>query len=88
MPSLKMSRGIFVFHHADGQQLRQAIYPQFTDEVDFLVESLAIENEHQSMGLEITPKTAVTEWQGEIMDYGLAVGTLLNIEEQRLRVAG
>ena len=84
----KDAKGDFVFHHADGQQLRQAIYPQFIDEVDFLVESLAIENEHQSMGMEITSRTAVTEWQGEVMDYGLAVGTLLKIEEQRLRVAG
>ena len=78
--------GNFVFHRADEDQLRQAIYPQFTDEVAFLVESLAIENEHQSMGLGITSQTAITEWQGEVMDYGLAVGTLLNIEEQRLWV--
>ena len=84
----KDAKGDFVFHHADGQLLRQAIHPQFTDEVDFLVESLAIENEHQAMGMEITSRTAVTEWQGEVMDYGLAMGTLLSIEEQRLRVAG
>lgn len=60
----KDAEGDLVFHHADGHRLRQAIHPQFTDEVDFQVESLAIESAHQSMGLEITSKTAVTGWQG------------------------
>ena len=49
---------------------------------------MAIEKELQAMGLEIISKTAVTEWQGEVMDYGLAVGALLNIEERRLQSRG
>jgi hypothetical protein len=39
---------------------------------------LAIEQQHEELGLEIDARTAVTGWLGESMDYGMAIEVLLN----------
>ena len=38
---------------------------------------MAIERQNEELGLAIDPETAVTAWQGEIMDYGMGVEALL-----------
>jgi hypothetical protein len=43
--------------------------------------SLFIETEDHALGLYIDARTAVTLWLGETMDYGFAVGTLMDIAE-------
>jgi hypothetical protein len=44
--------------------------------------SLSIELEHEGLGLEIDAGTAITLWEGETMDYGLAVGGLFELAER------
>jgi hypothetical protein len=69
-----------VFTTPGAKPLPRAVYPQFTKYTDSRVSAgtfLAIEQEHEEMGLEIDEKTAVTAWLGESMDYGWAVEALL-----------
>jgi len=43
------------------------------------LDNLVIEAEDAALGLRIDARTAVTRWLGESMDYGFAVGTLMDI---------
>ena len=51
--------------------------PQFAAPEDVVSEALVIEREHDGIGLAIDSRTAVTRWEGEKMDYDLAVGAML-----------
>ena len=58
--------------------MKAALVPQFVAPEDVASETLAIEREHDGRGLEIDSRTAVTRWEGEKMDYDLAVGAMLS----------
>ncbi|MDO8273426.1 MAG: hypothetical protein Q7U82_16140, partial [Gammaproteobacteria bacterium] len=60
-----------------GGALKAALAPQFAAAEDMASEALAIEREHDGIGLAIDSRTAVTRWEGEKMDYDLAVGAML-----------
>ncbi len=70
--------GRFEFRQPDRQVLPEALYPQFREQEDY-VEGLAIEREHQRMGVEIDEFTAITKWKGERMDYSMGVGSLQDL---------
>ncbi|MDP1932385.1 MAG: DUF222 domain-containing protein [Gammaproteobacteria bacterium] len=72
--------GVFEFVTPQGRRMARAVSPQFV-EVDRLTETLAIEREHDQIGLQIDARTAVTLWQGERMDYDMAVGAMLSARE-------
>jgi hypothetical protein len=81
---VKDAAGNPVFCTPAGRGMARALHPQFQAEVkDVPAETfLAIEREHEELGLEIDDRTAVTAWLGESMDYGMAVGALLNRNHQ------
>ncbi len=54
-----------------------ALTPQFAEGEDVASETLAIEREHDGIGLEIDSRTAVTRWEGERLDYDLAVWAMM-----------
>jgi hypothetical protein len=64
--------------------MRAALVPQFSTPEDVASETLAIEREHDGIGLAIDSRTAVTRWEGEKMDYDLAVGAMLRGRMLRL----
>ena len=66
-----------VFMGPDGQVIPQSLYPQFRQPDIAVDDGLEIENQHKALGLDITAGTAVCTWQGESMDYGLAVAAML-----------
>ncbi|OGT74161.1 MAG: hypothetical protein A3H44_13605 [Gammaproteobacteria bacterium RIFCSPLOWO2_02_FULL_57_10] len=70
--------GAFLFVTPQGRAMARAITPQFDCVDEALMETLAIEREHDSAGLEVNSHTAVTRWQGGRMDYDLAVGAMLS----------
>ncbi|MGV3591831.1 MAG: DUF222 domain-containing protein [Gammaproteobacteria bacterium] len=72
----------FEFVRSDGHKLPRALAPQF-DDVETQCEKLAIEAEDDALGLRIDARTAVTHWLGESLDYGFAVGTLMDIAVAR-----
>ena len=57
--------------------MKAALVPQFAASEDIASETLAIEKEHDGRGLAIDSRTAVTRWEGEKIDYDLAVGAML-----------
>lgn len=65
---------------ADGSKLASALVPQFTQAAEPFDGHLCLEEESAALGLSIDARTAVTLWQGELMDYGFAVGTLMDIQ--------
>jgi hypothetical protein len=68
----------FEFLTPAGDAMPTARVPQFAAAAeDVASEMLAIEREHQGFGLVINARTAVTRWQGERMDYDLAVGVMM-----------
>jgi hypothetical protein len=67
----------FEFLTPSGGTLKAALVPQFAALEDVVSEALAIEREHDGIGLAIDSRTAVTRWEGEKMDYDLAVGAML-----------
>ncbi len=68
----------FEFLTPAGGALPAALAPQFATEAeDIASESLAIEREHDGIGLAIDSRTAVTRWEGEKLDYDLAVGAMM-----------
>ncbi len=68
----------FEFLTPAGRALPAALAPQFAAAAeDAVSETLAIEREHDGIGLEIDSRTAVTRWEGERLDYDLAVGAML-----------
>jgi hypothetical protein len=69
----------FEFIRPDGYKLPQAMATQFGESPEPQDGSLSIENEDDALGLHIDARTAVTLWLGESMDYGFAVGTLMDI---------
>ncbi len=70
--------GRFEFRRPDRRVLPEALFPQFKEQEDY-VEGLAIEREHQRMGVVIDEGTAVTKWLGERMDYSMGVGRLQDL---------
>jgi hypothetical protein len=73
-----------VFLTPSGRHMAKALHPQFpVEEKDVPAETfLAIEREHEELGIEIDARTAVTAWLGESIDYGMAVESLLNRNHQ------
>ncbi|MDO9318040.1 MAG: DUF222 domain-containing protein, partial [Gammaproteobacteria bacterium] len=67
----------FEFLTPVGRALPAVLDPQFAASEDIASEALAIEREHDGIGLEIDSRTAVTRWEGERLDYDLAVGAML-----------
>ncbi|MDO9318434.1 MAG: HNH endonuclease signature motif containing protein, partial [Gammaproteobacteria bacterium] len=67
----------FEFLTPAGGALPAVLVPQFAAAEDMASETLAIEKEHDGIGLVIDSRTAVTRWEGEKMDYDLAVGAML-----------
>lgn len=63
------------FRRPDQNVLPRALFPQFSEQ-QAEIEGLAIEKQHQRMGMVINERTAVTRWMGEPMDYSLAVAGL------------
>lgn len=81
----KVSSG-FKFLSPDGRTLPYTLQTQFANyaeqsEGNPISESLAIEREHDNLGLDIDERTAVTRWLGEAMDYSHTVGVLMDIAE-------
>lgn len=67
--------GNIEFRRPDKQVVARALFPQFSEQ-EAEIEGLAIERQHQHMGMNIDERTAVTRWMGERMDYSLAVAGL------------
>ncbi|MES3008294.1 MAG: DUF222 domain-containing protein [Pseudomonadota bacterium] len=67
----------FEFLTPAGGAMPTALTPQFAEGEDVASETLAIEREHDGLGLVIDSRTAVTRWEGEKLDYDLAVGAML-----------
>ncbi|MDO8270620.1 MAG: hypothetical protein Q7U82_01700 [Gammaproteobacteria bacterium] len=74
---MKRSEQQFEFLTSSGGALKAALTPQFAAAEDMASETLAIEREHDGIGLAIDSRTAVTRWEGERKDYDLAVGAML-----------
>jgi len=68
--------GNIEFRRPDRQVLPEALFPQFREQEAF-GETLAIELEHQRMGLDVDEFTAITQWRGERMDYAMALEGVL-----------
>ena len=66
-----------VFMSPDGQEIPLSLYPQFRQPDITVGTGLEIESQHKTLGLDISARTAVCTWQGESMDYGLAVAAML-----------
>lgn len=62
-----------------GKPLQPALYPQFELENVSAETFFEIERQNEELGLEIDPETAVTAWQGEVMDYGMGVEALFRL---------
>jgi hypothetical protein len=75
----------FEFVRPDGCKLPRALTPQFAESAEPHDGNLTIEAEDDARGLNIDERTAVTLWLGESMDYGFAVGTLMDIAEAHAR---
>ena len=71
----------FEFVRPDGREFPHALSTQFAQSDECVDSSLFIEAEDHTLGLGIDARTAVTLWQGQTMDYGFAVGTLMDIAE-------
>lgn len=68
-----------VFLDQQGHVLQPSLYPQFAMKNVSAETFLEIEQENKELGLAIDPGTAVTAWQGEVMDYGMGVEVLINL---------
>ncbi|TFH74846.1 hypothetical protein E3V39_01415 [Gammaproteobacteria bacterium LSUCC0112] len=66
------------FRRPDRQRLPESLYPQFAQHQAH-EESLAIERQHQIMGLHIDQLTAITRWRGERLDYSMAIEAVLGV---------
>jgi hypothetical protein len=75
----------FEFVRPDGRELPRAMATQFAQNDACSNGSLFLEAEHHALGPRIDARTAITLWQGESMDYGFAVGALMNIAEAHAR---
>ena len=64
--------GAFRFIRTDGQSFKSPA-PGGPRQLDWMQLVAA----HQARQIKVTPRTAVTRWQGERLDYGLAVEGLL-----------
>ena len=71
--------GEITFRHPERRQLPAALYPQFSD-LMASEERLAIEHQHQNMGIEIDEYTALSRWQGEKMDYDMAISAMIPVQ--------
>ena len=69
----------FEFLTPVGRALKTALAPQLSAAAENIAsDALAFEREHDGLGLAIDSRTAVTRWEGEKMDYDLAVGAMLS----------
>ena len=72
--------GEAIFVSPAGRKLHQSLYPQFESinvSAETSLQALEIELQHEKLDLDIDENTAMTVWQGETMDYGMAVEGLL-----------
>ncbi|MGB4246183.1 MAG: DUF222 domain-containing protein, partial [Pseudohongiellaceae bacterium] len=79
---VKNLHGQFEVRSAAGEKMLRALPRQFVDVRDPVEEEFSIEREHNGMGLRIDADTTVTLWQGERMDYSLAVGVMRDLAEK------
>ena len=80
---VKRTEQQFEFLTPAGDAMPAVLVPQFaTAAEDMANEILAIEREHEGFGLVIDSHTAVTNWQGERLDYDLAIGAMFNYDER------
>ena len=75
------AQNALVFSDPTGRQLVQAVYPQFDTPGSQVDAMPTVELQARESGLEINAGTAVTAWQGEAMDYDLAVSALWQLRE-------
>jgi len=54
-----------------GEEIKAALWPQFAEPVIG-----GIEVDNARLGMAIDENTAITRWQGERMDYGMAIAAL------------
>ena len=71
-------RGNIEFRRPDQPAKPEVLFPQFSEQVTD-AEDLAIERQHQHMGMQIDELTAVSHWQGERMDYSMAVAGMQSV---------
>ena len=74
--------GAFRFIRPDGQSFDSPA-PGAPRQIDWM----QLVASHQARQIRITPRTAVTRWQGESLDYGLAVDGLLHRARRAKNVA-
>lgn len=65
-----------MFLDPQGNTIQPSIYPQFPTKNVSAETFLEIERENEALGLNIGPETAVTAWQGEVMDYDVMLEAL------------
>ncbi len=65
------------FTNSRGETIEESLYPQFPsiDDNTKVVDSVMAE--HSAMGLDINERTALTLWQGEVMDDSIVLHNLL-----------
>ncbi len=72
------------FRDSGGRGISRALYPQFPEHSERestdmpMSDKTVLELQHESMGLAIDSRTAVTRWRGESIDYELAVAACLS----------
>ena len=70
------------FVDRQGRTVRATIFPQFVDSGVEPDGTLIIESDNERAGLTIDSTTAVSQWQGEHMDYSLAVSALQDLDSR------
>jgi len=64
------------FLDSHGKEIKATLWPQFDAPVMDGDGRTGIELDNGRFGVEIDADTAVTRWQGERMDYGMAIGAM------------
>lgn len=68
------------FLDKQGKEIKPALWPQFAAPLIDCNSRLEIEKDNARRGLAIDAETAITLWQGERMDYRMAIGALMQNE--------
>lgn len=76
---LKDENRNMIFVDPNGKPIPPSLYPQFKNKNVSAETFFEIERDNVALGLDITPATAVTAWQGEVMDYDMGVEALLDL---------
>ena len=68
-----------IFVGPQGNTLQPSLYPQFELKNVSAETFFELEEQNHELGLVIDSETAVTGWQGEVMDYGMGVEALISL---------